>query len=70
MKFESKQEPKTFRKITVSFTIETQKELDALNQFFAYDVTIPRYAEENKLTDDFDTINSFFMKMSSALNQV
>lgn len=69
MKTYSEHQPESFRPLTVSFTIETQKELDTLRNFFRYDLSIPReYGKMSKCdVNEINFMENFMIEISREL---
>lgn len=71
MKTSSERQPESFRPLTVSFTIETQEELDTLRNFFGYDLSIPReYGKMSKCcVNEINLMENFMTEISRELNK-
>lgn len=71
MKTSSERQPESFRPLTVSFTIETQEELDTLRNFFGYDLSIPReYGKMSKCcSNEVSLMENFMTEISREITK-
>lgn len=63
MKIERVKQESKFQPITISMTIESKEEFDAIRKMAEYDVSIPKMVDDDPNSEQHEIVKSFLQSM-------